>query len=226
MHSHLLPGIDDGVEDLQSSLQLIGHLHDLGYRKLITTPHTMWDMYKNTRETIEKGAAMVNNLLSLHRINMAFSAASEYFTDEHFEEMLRKDEPLLTLKDRMVLVEFSFLSQPIELKKILFNMQIKGYQPVIAHPERYMYFHNHRHQYNEMKEIGCMFQLNMLSLGGHYGRPAAEVANYLIRKKYVDLLGTDLHNARHLKLMQHSSAEIMDGVHRLLDSGMLQNAQL
>jgi protein-tyrosine phosphatase len=226
MHSHLIPGIDDGAEDLESSLYLIKEMMDLGYKKIITTPHIMWDIYKNTHEIIQSGCELVRKKLAEKNMVVDFQAAAEYYLDEHFEDLLKTDAPLLTLKDKMVLIEFSFLSQPVDLKKIIFAMQLRDYTPVIAHPERYMYFQHHRGWYDEMKDLGCLFQLNLLSLGGFYGRAPMEIAQYLIRKKYISFLGTDLHHSRHAKLLKSSSAPLTDTVSRLLDSGLILNPQL
>ena len=223
MHSHLIPGIDDGVADIETSLQLIKGMAALGYKKLVTTPHVFWEMFQNTPEIINAGCEAVKKRLAEANIAIEFSAAAEYFMDDHFEQSLKEDEPLLTLRDNLVLVEFSFVGQPSRVKEILFELQIKGYQPVIAHPERYMYFNNHKNWYDEMKDLGCLFQLNLLSVTGYYGKVPAELAQYLIRKKYINLIGTDLHNDYHLKVIRSSSGPVMETVNKLLDSGMIQN---
>jgi protein-tyrosine phosphatase len=201
MHSHLIPGIDDGSPDTATSLQLIKGMVELGYKKVITTPHIMWDMYKNTPETILPGYNEVKNELKKNNLAIEFHVAAEYFLDDYFEKLVDSDAPLLTISDNLVLVEFSFVKEPIELKAILFKLQIKGYQPVIAHPERYLYFGAQKHWYEEMKDTGCLFQLNVLSLGGFYGKAPVELAHYLIKQKYFNLIGTDLHNSRHLELL-------------------------
>jgi protein-tyrosine phosphatase len=226
MHSHLIPGIDDGVPDMETSLQLIRGMIDLGYKKIITTPHIMWEMFKNTPEIIKTGCESVKKRLTDGNISIEFSAAAEYFLDDHFERLVHKDQPLLTIKNNLVMVEFSFVGQPIRVKEILFELQIKGYQPVIVHPERYMYFNHHKNWYDEMKDLGCLFQLNLLSLTGYYGKVPAELAQYLIRKKYINLIGTDLHNEYHLKMIRSSSGIIQDSVMKLLDTGMIQNPEL
>ena len=100
-----------------------------------------------------------------------------------------------------------------------------GYQPVIAHPERYGYFLRSRETYDELREAGYYFQLNLLSLTGYYGKAALELANHLIKNKYIDLLGTDLHHDRHLKALQ-SSPQLTDTIKFLQDSGMLLNPTL
>jgi protein-tyrosine phosphatase len=226
MHSHLIPGIDDGAPDNEGSLRLINGLIELGYKKVITTPHIMWEMHKNSNQTIQEGCTKMREVLANLKIPMEFGAAAEYYTDEHFEELLRNDVPMLTLKDKLLLIEFSIMSLPLDLKKILFSIQIKGYQPVIAHPERYMYFSQRTTWFDEMRDMGCMFQLNILSLAGFYGKGPLETSHYLIRKKYVDFIGTDLHHERHLKMIMRSGKSINPAVAKLLDSGVLQNPSL
>jgi protein-tyrosine phosphatase len=225
MHSHLIPGIDDGSTDMETSLVMIRAMQDLGFKKLITTPHVQWDMYKNTEQIIRRGEALVTERIDKTNLNVAFKAAAEYYLDEHVDELLARDEPLLTIKDNLVLVEFSFIRQPIELKEKIFQLQIKGYQPIIAHPERYLFFGARKESYDELKDMGCIFQLNLLSLCGYYGKKQVELANYLIKKKYVSLLGSDAHNARHIAILKASSS-IMETVSRLLDTGMLLNPEL
>ena len=223
MHSHLIPGIDDGSPDMETSIELILGMQELGYSKIITTPHIMWDMYKNSREIIEIGCESVRKELASRKIDILFSAAAEYFLDDHFIDLTNGKAPLLTVKDNLVLVELSFVEAAINFKEILFDLQIKGYQPILAHPERYLYFRANKAWYDEVKNTGCLFQLNLLSLSGYYGKASVELAHYLIKKKYVDLLGTDLHNSRHLQGLQTAD---MDTVKKLLDSGMIRNSDL
>ena len=225
MHSHLLPGIDDGSKDLATSLDLIKGMRELGYRQFITTPHIMWDMYRNDESTIKPAHQQVQKALYASPSPVPIKAAAEYFLDDHFDSLLENKVPLLTIKDKWVLVEFSFVSPPMNLKDKLFNLQINGYQPILAHPERYMYFSGDKESYDDLKTAGCLFQVNLLSLAGYYGKGPYELAHYLIKKKYVDLLGTDLHHDRHLEALR-STYEIMDPVKALLDSGMILNATL
>jgi tyrosine-protein phosphatase YwqE len=225
MHSHLIPGIDDGATDLESAIVLIRSMYELGYRKLITTPHVQWEMYKNSSEIIDNGARLVRERLSRTEMKLEFRGAAEYYLDEHVDELLGNNEPLLTISGNMVLVEFSFIRQPIDLRDKLFQLQIKGYQPIIAHPERYLYFGAHKEMYDELRGMDCLFQLNLLSLCGYYGKKQMELANYLIKKKYVSLLGTDLHNSRHINILRASSS-ICRTVNKLLDSGGILNPGL
>lgn len=202
IHSHLIPGIDDGSPDVATSLALIKDLVALGYKKIITTPHIIWEVYPNTREIITEGLGELQEAVAAEGIEVEIGAAAEYFIDEHFSEQLRDKVPLLTLKDNLVLVEFSFITAPMDIQDILFEMQMQNYQPVIAHPERYQYLERNKGFYDTLKNAGCHFQLNLLSLTGYYGRGVQELAAYLLNQGYYNLAGTDLHHARHMAHLQ------------------------
>jgi len=224
MHSHLIPGIDDGATDIETSLQLVKGLSELGYKKLITTPHVMWDMYKNTREDILLRYEILQQKIKEENIGVVIGVAAEYFLDNHVKNLLANKEPLLTIKDNLVLVEFSMASEPVDLKEILFEMQLQNYQPVIAHPERYSYHERNLEFFELMKSAGYWFQLNILSLAGLYGKSSQTLARTFIKKNYYELAGTDLHNERHLRLLEQSS--FSTDLKRLIDSGKLINADL
>jgi tyrosine-protein phosphatase YwqE len=223
-HSHLLPGIDDGSKDMQTSVTLIQGMKALGYRKLITTPHVMWDMYQNTRDIILKKLDQVRTKLKEGSVDIQLDAAAEYFIDDHLADLLRQKEPLLSFGNNLVLVEFSMASPSFELKEVLFEMQMQGYQPVVAHPERYAYLVHNKDFYDELKDTGCLFQLNILSLSGYYSETVMELGRYLAKKQYYDLVGTDLHHFRHLDALQNPS--VLSHLQKLLDVGKIQNANL
>ncbi len=207
------------------SIVMIRAMHALGYRKFIATPHVQWEMFKNTHQIIENGASLVQQRLAETEMKVEFRGAAEYYLDEHVDDLLEKNIPLLTIHKNMVLVEFSFIRQPMDLKEKLFQLQIKGYQPIIAHPERYLYFGAHKNLYDELHAMDCIFQLNLLSLVGYYGKKQEELAHYLIKKKYVSLLGSDLHNLRHINILR-ASTTISQTVNKLLDAGVLLNPSL
>lgn len=220
MHSHLLPGIDDGSPDIATSLELIKGFEALGYRKIITTPHVLWEIYPNTTDSILKKLDEVRNEISNAGINIEFNAAAEYFIDDHFTEQLKIKTPLLTISGNMVLVEFSMVNMPMDLQEVLFEMQMQNYQPVLAHPERYTYLYRRKEFFDQLKDAGCYFQLNLLSLSGHYGEDVQKLADYLLKQNYYDLAGTDLHNSRHLSLLQKVP---LSQIKRLQDSGTIKN---
>lgn len=225
MHSHLVPGIDDGAPDLSTSLQLIRGLMDLGYRKVITTPHINADFFPNTPEVIQGGLAAVKAELTHESIELPMQAAAEYLMDDSFTRRLERGEALLRLQDNLVLVELSFIVPAINLMDILFQLQLAGYQPVLAHPERYLYFGANKNWYDELRNAGCLFQLNLLSFSGYYGPQTRDIANYLVKKGYVEYLGTDLHHSKQLEQIR-TSAVITRTVERLIDTGSIRNMTL
>jgi len=224
MHSHLIPGIDDGSPDLPTSLQLIKGFADLGYKKLITTPHILWDIYPNTREIILDKYALLKEAVVGAGLDIEIQVGAEYFLDEHFSGLLKNKTPLLALSGNMVLVEFSMLSAPFDLQEMLFEMQLQNYQPVIAHPERYSYLNRKREVLDELRQSGCFFQLNLLSLQGYYGNAVQELAEYLLKKDYYDFVGSDLHHERHMACLQKLKST--GWMQKLMDSGSIKNQTL
>ncbi|MBO9684071.1 MAG: histidinol phosphatase [Flavisolibacter sp.] len=220
MHSHLLPGIDDGSPDITTSLQLIKGFKDLGYKKIITTPHVLWEIYPNTTEVILAKQEELSKEIQNAGIDIEFYAAAEYFIDDHFTDQLKNKIPLLTISGNMVLVEFSMVTAPMDLQEVLFDMQMQNYQPVLAHPERYTFLGRKKEIYDQLKDAGCLFQLNLLSLSGYYGGGVQELANYLLKKNYYDFAGTDLHHSRQLSSLQKIPAS---QIKRLQDLGTLKN---
>jgi protein-tyrosine phosphatase len=220
IHSHLLPGIDDGSPDLATSIELIRGMVDLGYRKIITTPHILWEMYPNTPEIIAGKLAELKSAVAAEGIKVELHAAAEYYIDDHFDMQLQAKAPLLTLKDNIVLVEFSMITAPMELQSVIFEMQIQNYQPLIAHPERYVYMSRQKEFFDSLKDAGCLFQLNLLALSGGYGAAVQELAEYLLKKEYYDYVGTDLHNFRHLEGLRRISSSI---IRKLEDSELIKN---
>jgi tyrosine-protein phosphatase YwqE len=224
MHSHLLPGIDDGSPDLDTSIALIKGMMKLGYTKLITTPHIMWDMYKNKSELILEKLELLRRRVKQEGLDIEINAAAEYFLDDYVAGLVKSNQPLLTISGNLVLVEFSLAHPSMSLKDILFEIQMQGYQPVIAHPERYIYLENNKEFYEELKDIGCYFQLNILSMGNGYGKSVQELAGYLIKKGYYDLIGTDLHNFRHLDSLQNPALSTV--IQKLVATGKIRNKEL
>jgi tyrosine-protein phosphatase YwqE len=224
MHSHLLHGIDDGSQDLESSLEMIEGLVKVGYKKIITTPHILWDMYPNTSEIIIQKTAELKKAMTEAGITIDITAAAEYFIDEHFEDELRNKVPLLTVKDNMVLVEFSMLTMPLDLNDVLFELQMQNYQPILAHPERYIYLKNNKAFFDDLKNNGCYFQLNLLALCGVYGSSVQELAEYLVKKEYYDFAGTDMHHVKHLEALQKLGSSSY--YHQLQQSGHIKNNTL
>lgn len=200
MHSHILPGIDDGAPDLETSINLIKELKKLGYKKLIATPHIMSDIHPNTPEIIKEKLEIVKNEVRNQEIDIEIEAAAEYLLDENFETILDNKNWLL-FGDKYILVELSFIAPPRNLESYIFRLRTHGLTPVLAHPERYLYFVEEYYRYGRLKEMGCKFQINLLSLTGYYGREVKSNALKLLRKNWVEFLGSDCHSMKHVEYL-------------------------
>lgn len=197
IHSHIIPGIDDGSENIDQSRALLNGLKAIGVSKCIATPHTLPEIWDNTSAGISENFQKTKLQLELPLNTMLHHAASEYMINEVFLHRLQS-EALLTLKDNYVLIEMSYLSPPLALKEIIFEIQLKGYQPVLAHPERYLFYHNTTKMYETLKNLEVQFQLNLLSSVGYYGTAVAKTADLLLKEDFIDFVGSDVHHQKHV----------------------------
>jgi protein-tyrosine phosphatase len=204
IHSHILPGIDDGSPDLETSIHLIQGLKQLGIHHSIATPHIISDLYRNTPETISKAHKLLQDELHFRQIDFKVEYAAEYMMDTYFMDLVKNKSPLLTIKGNIILTEFSFAFMPDNIERMAFEIQVAGYKPILAHPERYSYFYRDYKIYHRLSELGFLFQVNLLSLTGAYGKDAVKVAEYLLKNGMVSYLGTDLHHDRHMQMLSDS----------------------
>lgn len=223
MHSHVIPGIDDGSQNMGQSLALIQAYKDMGFRKIITTPHIMADYYRNTREIIENGLDDLREELLAQNIDFEVDAAAEYYLDETFETKLDKGN-MLTIGDNFLLFEISFVNYPQNLTDIIKKIQDKGYKPILAHPERYPYFFESIDHYHRIKEIGCYLQLNTIALTGYYGKGSQKIAEELVDRMLIDFIGSDMHHIKHAIALKRSLS--LPYVYKLLTDYQLQNMLL
>jgi len=223
IHSHFIPGIDDGAKTLEESVQMVSELYKLGYKKIITSPHTMSDYYRNTSEIILSGSKKVKEALKQENIPIEFDAVSEYYLDYDFEQKL-DEEKLLTFGNKHVLFEISYMNPPDNLFHVIFKMQLLGYKPVLAHPERYNFWHKDFEKYEAFIDKGVMLQLNINSLTGYYSLATKKIAEQMIDKNMISFLGTDCHHMGHINLIKEAIYEPY--LQKLTESGMLQNKNL
>jgi tyrosine-protein phosphatase YwqE len=200
MHSHLLPGIDDGVKSPEEAFEVIAQLMDLGYKKLVTTPHIMTDYFGNTSESVAAAYQAFLPAVKARYPDLRFEAAAEYYLDDTVITLAAERKPLLTFGDKYLLFETNMISEPLQLKEFIFSVTLQGYKPVLAHPERYQYMTLEKAE--DLRNRGVRLQLNLLSLIGHYGPPVQRLAEKLIARGWVDLLGTDCHNLDHARLLR------------------------
>ena len=223
VHSHFIPGIDDGSQSIEDSIAMITAFAELGYKKIITTPHIMSDSYRNTPEIILSGLEKVRSALREKGIPIEMEAAAEYYLDFEFEKKI-EDGNILSFGGKYVLFELSFVNPPDNVGAIIFKLITSGYKPVLAHPERYTFWHNDFSKYEEIIEKGALLQLNINSLTGHYSIPTKKIAERMIDNNMISLLGSDCHHLGHIELIKKARFE--KSLHKLLASGKLLNATL
>ena len=201
IHSHLLPGIDDGATDMDTSIALLLKMASYGIKNFITTPHVLGSVYPNSSEVIKQKLAAVKKELEKREIKgISIQAAAEYMLDGEFSALLDQKD-ILVLKDNYILVEMSYFSAPINLYELIFKIQLKGYKPILAHPERYNFYHTDFKNYYKLKQAGCLFQLNLLSLTDQYGKGVQKTSEKLLKENLYDFVGTDTHHQNHLELL-------------------------
>ena len=199
IHNHLLPGIDDGAKSVEESLSLIKGMGELGITRFIATPHIMHNYYPNTPETINSALGELRNAMAEHKLtDVTINAAAEHMIDDNFEQLLEEDG-IMPLKQDYLLIEMSFLQASINLDTAIEKTKQKGYFPILAHPERYVYFKNKQEIFASLKKKDVSLQLNLLSLGEYYGIETHKLARDLLENERIDFLASDLHHSGHLK---------------------------
>ena len=223
MHSHLIPGIDDGAATIDDSIALARRMYDLGYKKMITTPHIQHEFFKNTPQNIQQGIQEVRAALKQENIPLLVEAAAEYLIDDGFEDIHAKGE-LMTFGEKYVLVELSYYNPHPNLKGIIFNLQVEGYRIILAHPERYAFWFDDFKQYEDLKNRDVYFQINLVSLSGYYPDPIKKISEKLIERGMIEFAGSDMHNMRSIDALERSIKE--KSLVKLIESGRLLNAGL
>lgn len=221
MHSHVLPGIDDGAQNVEESIFLIRKMMALGIKKIIATPHVMIDYYRNDADSIGNALITLKAALKEQNIDIDISAAAEHYFDETFEKRI-DDRKVFTMGDNYALFELSFVTQPPNLISIIQKMRDAGYKPILAHPERYGYM-----DIEQMKTIrswGCNLQLNTIALSGYYGKHAKRIAEEMVDNQMVDFISSDMHHPRHAAAFE--STLTMPYLEKLLFDYPLKNVML
>lgn len=206
IHSHLIPGIDDGSKSMDESIEMIESFVSQGYTKLITTPHIMSHRYPNSRAILEEGLVTLKDELQKRDIKIEVEVASEYYLDETVMALVEQRE-ILTFGDNYMLFEMSYVQPLHHLEEMVFEIKVAGYKPVLAHPERYVYMHDDFSKYERLKERGVLFQVNIPSFGGYYSKPIRKVAKKIADAGLIDFIGSDAHRIRHLHALEQVKAQ-------------------
>ena len=223
LHSHLIPGIDDGSKNMDESLEMLRAMQDLGYRRVITTPHVMSDAYQNSTRMIVNGLRLLREAALSEGIKIEIEAAAEYYMDEELIARLERKD-ILTIGGEYLLFETSYISKPLNFEEIVYEIQARGYKALLAHPERYRYITDPQKEFEEMKELGIFLQLDINSLGGYYGKQAKKHALVLSESGLIDFLGSDVHRIRQVGFLEKVFAS--PEYHTLLEKNTIRNDRL
>ena len=212
LHSHIIPGIDDGSKTLEESIAMLRAMQNIWYSKVITTPHIMVDVYRNTPKIVREKLELLREEANSKGLSIEIDAAAEYYLDDGFLEHLNSGD-ILSFGDKYLLFETSYMDKPINMEEMIFEIQSAGFKPVLAHPERYRYINDMEVEYSKLKKLGVLFQLNLNSLIGGYGKSAKQKAEFLIKKGWISFLGSDAHSLKHIEgIKKAKSLNIFDTI--------------
>lgn len=200
IHCHIIPGVDDGSPDAQTSANLIERMQAWGIKRIIASPHVTKSTFENTPKNLGEALKSLQSELTSRGNDIAVSHHAEYRLDDYSLSQFEAGI-FMSLPGNYILIENPFVAEAWFIDQVIFDLQVKGFTPILAHPERYSYYFKNRERYHALHAAGAKFQVNILSLAAAYGKEQREVAEYLISKKLVDFLGTDLHNMRHADII-------------------------
>lgn len=225
IHCHVLPGVDDGSPDLETSLALVEAQERMGIKRVFASPHVTLGVFENTPETIAGPREELRKALAEKGVSVELNNHAEYRIDDF--SLAQIDSPqVMKLPGDYVMIENPFSSEPGLLDKIVFDLQVKGFRPVLAHPERYSYYYRRPERYQQLHDAGLLFQVNVLSLAEAYGKEQRKTGEYLIDKSLVDFLGTDMHNMRHVEIIDRYLRSRAAASHRRSLEGRLLNDRI
>ena len=202
IHSHILPGLDDGVKNLEDSITIVKKMLALGVKRFSFTPHIAFPSPLNTLEIIHDKLELLKTCLAKEGIHIEADAGAEYRVGEYMLDLIERD-CIASFRERLVLVEHSFVSQSPSFEDVIFRLQEKGYTPILAHPERYPFYVGRiRERVEEVKNRGCRIQVNLLSFTGFYGKEALQGAKILLEAGMIDYVSGDIHSVRQVEHLE------------------------
>jgi protein-tyrosine phosphatase len=199
-HSHILPCVDDGVKSVEDSFAILRRMQSAGYKKIVFTPHINYPQYTNDEESLRRAFELFKTSVP-EDITLDITLGAEYMITEDFERWIDTHELLCFDDKRRVLIEMSYYFKSNNLQDVIFKLNMEGYRPVLAHPERYLYMADTLSKYDLYKDMGCGYQLNILSLAGVYGPDSMKILRYLLSKGYYTYMGSDTHTLSHINRM-------------------------
>ncbi len=201
LHCHVIPGVDDGSSSLKDSIEICKRLKALGVNKILATPHCTENTFENTVESIEPHFNSLVDGLASENIDIQLQFSFEYRIDDNFLKIFNNKQ-IKPLPNNYVLVENSFIQPSWNLESFLYDLKVQGYKPILAHPERYAYYFSDKAMYTKLYDQGTLFQVNILSLAGFYGKNVQRTALWLLEKGYIDFVGSDCHSIAQIEAIE------------------------
>ena len=224
MHCHLIPRVDDGSKCIEESIECLNTLKAVGYKKVIITPHFQHPRFDNDEDDIRQRYEEVKRQAAEAGVEIEIAGiGGEYRIDSGFKNRLENPR-FLKVGGKYVLVEFSLHQQMMGVDEMIFDMQMNGYEVILAHPERYPYLNVHSSEIIKMRELGVAFQVNILSLNNFYGESAMRKGFEYIEKGMSEYLGTDTHNMRYIQALMETAEN--KEVQKVLKNHKFKNAEL
>jgi tyrosine-protein phosphatase YwqE len=202
VHSHILPGVDHGSQSLEQSLEMLRAEAEMGVKRVILTSHVTAITFENTRETLTDAFLKLKDAVTDEGLDMELFLSAEYRMDEYFDKEYAADH-LIPMPGNHILLENSFQQELMNLDDLMFDLQVKGFRTILAHPERYPYYSRRHKRYEQLHNAGARFQVNILSFTGYFGEEARDSALWLAKNGYIDYLGSDMHNVKHAHIIMH-----------------------
>ncbi len=202
VHSHILPGVDHGSQSLEQSLEMLRAEAEMGVKRVILTSHVTAITFENTRETLTDAFLKLKDAVTDEGLDMELFLSAEYRMDEYFDKEYAADH-LIPMPGNHILLENSFQQELMNLDELMFDLQVKGFRTILAHPERYPYYSRRHKRYEQLHNAGARFQVNILSFTGYFGEEARDSALWLAKNGYIDYLGSDMHNVKHAHIIMH-----------------------
>ena len=200
IHCHILPGVDHGSRNIEDSLEMLRAEMEMGINRVILTSHVTAVTFENTRESLMDAFLKLKDAVTDAGLDIDLYLSAEYRMDEYFDREYAADH-LIPMPGKHILLENSFQQELMNLNELLFDMQVKGYKTILAHPERYSYYSHRRKRYEELHNAGARFQINILSFTGYFGEEARDSALWFARNGMIDYLGSDMHNIKHAHII-------------------------
>ena len=200
VHCHILPGVDHGSQSLEQSLEMLRAEMEMGINRVILTSHVTAITFENTGDSLTSAFQVLKKAVREAGLDIELHVSAEYRMDEYFDKEYKAGH-LLPMPGNHVLLESSFQQELMNLDELLFDMQVKGYKTILAHPERYTYYSRRRKRYEQLHNAGARFQVNILSFTGYFGEEARNSALWFARNEMIDYLGSDMHNLKHAHII-------------------------